>query len=110
MKNEEKEPKFFCWIRSVRDEIGRDTKGMKPAEMDAYFRLRAEKARKDRILFASEEANRVNRQALNLEKTSTTAPPRRPKSVKAAAPSRTVKATTKTAASRRKVAKRLAHA
>ena len=94
-RNEEKRPPSFPWIRAVRDEIYRDTKGLEPGEVDAYFKARAEKARKSRIQFTPEEAIRVIRSATSPE---------------SKAPSRKAKPTAKTAASRRKVAKRLAHA
>ena len=97
---EEKEAKSFPWIRAVRDEIYRDTKGMKPEELDAYFQARAEKTRKQSLLFTQEEA----------EGRTKAIPSSKAKAGRKPTPPRKAKTLAKPPAQRRKVAKRLAHA
>ena len=96
--NEEREPEFFRWIRAAQAKIQRETKGMTPEEFGVYSRSRAEEAEKNRARFTPEEAEAIVRSALYSEEGMQ------------AAPSRKFKAPAKTADSRRKVAKRLAHA
>jgi len=82
--NNEKMPNCFRWLRAVRAQINRETKGMTDEEYCAYIHSSVEEYRKKRCPSASEAGK--------------------------AAPSRKVEATPRTTASRRKVAKRLAHA
>ena len=107
-EREEKEPKFFRWIRAVRAEIDRETKGMSPEEWCAYTKARAKKARESLMKIPPEEAERVWRKYVYPEEAS--GQPRKLKAAKIAARRPKAKSTTKTTASRRKVAKRLAHA
>ena len=96
----EKEPKFFRWIRAVRAEIDHDTKDMTPDEWVAYSNARAQKARESFPKFSPEEAEAIIRSALYPEENPVLL---RKSKAKAKTP-------TKPAAGRRKVAKRLAPA
>ena len=102
-----KEPKSFRWIRAVRAEIDRDTKGMTEKEWIAYHNARAQKARDSLPKFTPEEAERIIHAALYSE--DEPAPSRKVTASRKPAPSRKTVAA-KTPARRRKVSKRLAHA
>jgi len=103
----EKEPKFFRWIRAVRAEIDRDTKGMTEKEWIAYHNARAQKARDSLPKFTPEEAKRALHAILYDE--DEPVPSRKVAAGRKPAPSRKTVAA-RTPARRRKVAKRLAHA
>ena len=102
-QNERKEARCLPWIRAVRDEIYRDTKGMNPDEVTAYFQARALKVQNSPLLTPEEaEKAKVAKTATDRRKVKATP--------KTTASRRKVKATPKTTAPRRKVSKRLVHA
>ena len=105
----EKEPKFFRWIRAVRAEINRDIRDMTEEEWIAYSNARAQKARDSLPKFTPEEAKRKLHAILYDE--DERVPSRRVKtSRRAATQLRTVKTAIKTPARRRKAARQLVHA